>query len=517
MINVICYRGKLINHDELCVSYSLNQEIEDVELIERLYFKYGEQFVNLIEGNYAIVISDEEKYLLVRDRVGFKSLYYIYQNGVVLYGLNLREIVERLKKEPTINCNAVYHYLSFWALPEDMTWFENIYKVEPGTYIVIQNGKISKTKYYSFGKFINNSIADNKDDVEKRINELLRASIRKKQKKYTIALSGGIDSCLLAALSSHLDMCFDTISVYINDNRDNEEIRRIESISKYINPNFMDYRSCVISMEHVNEVVHWITRNTYEPMQLLDMMLILTLLYNGDNEFIFGEGADELGGYSEYIKANDINKLLNTRLQKVHNERFYKNFYLCNKHVLGLTEWQKKRIWKKRIESSSYDYLYTIANEIKDEVKDSYIRKLQNIDFSFRLPEYLLKRTDTISQLTGTQIDFPFLSRELIEYCVQIDKEIMMDRSAVKKIFRSILNTYIESNQWEKNKIGMGDELSKYMEDIVLRNYKNDIEINSNHPLYEFLNRDELEKLMINNKYIVWSIYSLGVWLEEIS
>lgn len=516
MTKVVCYRGKLTNHDELCVSHSIDQNLNDVELIEKLYLKYEEQFVNFIEGNYVIVISDAEKYLLIRDRVGFKSLYYINQNGVLLYGLNLKEIMNQLFIKPSINSNAIYHYLSFWALPADMTWFENVYKVEPGTYVVIQNGKVSKTKYYSFAKYINNSQIDNIDSVEKKIDELISTSIMKRQNEYSIALSGGIDSIFLAALSNRNNVKFDTISVYVNSNSDNEEIHRIKNVSKYINTNAMYYRSCEISVNSINEVAHWIAKKTYEPMQLLDMMLILTILYNGEKEVLFGEGADELGGYLEYIRAKEINELLNMRTQKVHNERFYKNIYFCNKHVLGLTEGQKKRIWKKDIASNSYDYLYSITNEIDDEVKDSYVRKLQNIDLSFRLPEYLLKRTDTVSQLTGTQIDFPFLNRELIEYCVQIDKDIMMDKHTVKKIFKSILNKYIESDQWGKSKIGMGDELSKYIEDIVFKIYKNDIEINMEHPLFEFLDRDELENMMIHNKYIVWSIYSLGVWLEEI-
>ena len=133
------------------------------------------------------------------------------------------------------------------------------------------------------------------------------------------------------------------------------------------------------------------------------------------------------------------------------------------------------------------------------------------------MPEYLLKRTDTISQLTGTHIDFPYLKRELIEYCVQIDKALMMDKRSVKKVFKSILDVYIESDQWYKTKIGMGDELNRCIEDIVLCIYKKNMEENSEHPLYEYLDREELAELVMHNKYIVWTIYSLGVWLEEIS
>ena len=69
MANVVCYRGKVTNHDELCVENSIDKDIEDAVLIEKLYCMYGEFFVNLIEGSYAIVISDAGKYLLIRDSV----------------------------------------------------------------------------------------------------------------------------------------------------------------------------------------------------------------------------------------------------------------------------------------------------------------------------------------------------------------------------------------------------------------------------------------------------------------
>ena len=324
-MDILCFKGNLDNHNVLCEQFRMNYDITDKELIELLYYKLGKNLASLLEGRFAIVIKDYNKYLLIRDRMGFHSLYYSIYSDKVYFGFDLKTVVNNILPHPKIDESAVYHYLSFLALPEDITWFKNVKKVEPGTCVVIENGKVEKNKYYFVSRFINNVICIKLEDAEKKIRNIIYNVISQEQDGYTIALSGGVDSCLLAAVSSDLRKNFDTISVYINQN--DEEMCRIKECIKHIQPKKIEFKSCLITEENIDRVAHWISQETFEPMQLLDMVLILTILENDEKKrYIFGEGADELGGYFEYIRANEINDLLNMRKRKGFYEKFKQKF-----------------------------------------------------------------------------------------------------------------------------------------------------------------------------------------------
>lgn len=117
------------------------------------------------------------------------------------FGSNLKSLIQRLELRVKINPSAIYHYLTFGALPGDITWFEGINKLEPGMYILFRNGFTNKHKYYDVSQIINEPLDD--ENICDRIDCYLKDFFAEKN-SYRVALSGGIDSCLLAAVSSKL-------------------------------------------------------------------------------------------------------------------------------------------------------------------------------------------------------------------------------------------------------------------------------------------------------------------------
>ena len=60
----------------------------DAEIVLELYREKGTEFLNQIDGSFAIAIWDgvEKKLLLARDRVGFKPLFYAKSDGLFFSG-----------------------------------------------------------------------------------------------------------------------------------------------------------------------------------------------------------------------------------------------------------------------------------------------------------------------------------------------------------------------------------------------------------------------------------------------
>lgn len=508
------FRGFILNHDSLCVKNNIPQTISDKELIECLYKQYEEDIVYMLEGQFAFAVNDENDFLIVRDSIGFKSIYYSFVDGKLCYNTNLKRLVDGLQTKPSLCKNAIYQYLSFAALPEDITWFEGVYKLEPGTYLSLKNGVKKKVTYYRASDYLNKCAEE--DNVIEKLDELLRHDFSLLS-QYTLALSGGVDSCLLAAVGQFLKKEFSTASVCINGKK-SEDLKRIEGISHLLSPVSMKIVNCEVSRKTISDLAHRISMKMYEPMQIMDMVLLKGLFDSHSNEFtVSGEGADELGGYKEYIKANMLNSILKTRRNTRSYTKFYKGNCIVDKHIVGVDEETKKDIWISDPCECSYEYIHSLYSDIDDSLTDSFYRKLQHVDVCFRLPEYLLHRIDIISSMSEKKIVFPFLSKPLFEYCLCLNKDNMINGDVVKFSFKKILNNYFPSDDWYKNKVGFGDELNEYIDNVLLQNFLSEIKCNSKHPLFQYINREKITDILTSNTKLIWVFYSLGVFLETLT
>jgi asparagine synthase (glutamine-hydrolysing) len=75
----------------------------DPELILHLYEEYGTDFVHKLNGFFTLAIWNEktQELLIVNDRYGFRPLYYTEHNGYLLFGSEIKAILQDKTKK---NC-----------------------------------------------------------------------------------------------------------------------------------------------------------------------------------------------------------------------------------------------------------------------------------------------------------------------------------------------------------------------------------------------------------------------------
>lgn len=516
---MIFFRGNITNHDTLCALHEIPGNFSTEDLILKLYKKYDDQVVHHLRGDFALAINDmdNDKILLVRDRLGVRSLYYSIKNGHVYYDEFIKEVVKAISPQPLVNPEALYSYLTFLALPEDMTFYKGIWKLEPGTYVVIQKGcVIKKEKYWDAAYYLNNPIQDSCMDAMNYIDNTMRNIVSRYEEPYCIALSGGVDSSLLAVYSDVMNRNFISISAVINGDYGCEELRRIEEISKYRGNISNKIISISIDDIVVPEILKSLTRLIMEPINLLDSVIILGLLQTITEEVdlcLFGEGADELGGYPEYYALNELWELICAR-KKTNYLNMYNGYYIPKRNMVGLTSDEVAMVWKGERRFDCRDYIANIYREVLVDKEDAFLRRVQNVDIKFRLPEYLLRRTNTIGASLGIKTAFPFVDERITEYCLRLDKSNMVQNGEAKKIFKELVYQYIPSELWKKTKIGLGDELGSHAENIILKKYFQEIANNIKHPIRNFVDINKANEVVKRNRKAAWIFYSLSIWIE---
>ncbi len=151
---VLLYNGEIYNYYELKASLEekgyIFQTHSDGEVICHMYDEYGENLFNMLDGMFAISLWDSklQKLFLVRDYVGEKPLYYsILSSNEIVYASELKALKDFTPLKLELNKQAIWDYLSFLWIPEPNTIYKNVYSLDPGNMIIIDNNKIEIKKY----------------------------------------------------------------------------------------------------------------------------------------------------------------------------------------------------------------------------------------------------------------------------------------------------------------------------------------------------------------------------------
>ena len=103
----VSFNGEIFNYIELReallkAGHRFNTR-SDTEVIVHAYEQYGDDFVQQLNGQFAIALWDAKprRLLLVRDRVGILPLFYTQQNGRLLFASEIKALLPLLA-----NCAA---------------------------------------------------------------------------------------------------------------------------------------------------------------------------------------------------------------------------------------------------------------------------------------------------------------------------------------------------------------------------------------------------------------------------
>jgi asparagine synthase (glutamine-hydrolysing) len=189
----------------------------DSELIVHLYEEHGEGLFPLLKGQFAFVLIDFTKrvVLLARDRVGICPLFWSRQGDVVYFGSEIKAILASGAVAPAADPRGLDHLFTFFALSGRRTSFAGVQAIAPGHYLKIAfraDGRAAEPverKYWDFD-FPDWGQEDDPADAEALIDEFeavfARAvEIRLRADVPVVGyLSGGVDSAYVLATAARV-------------------------------------------------------------------------------------------------------------------------------------------------------------------------------------------------------------------------------------------------------------------------------------------------------------------------
>lgn len=208
---VLAYNGEVYNFQELRVELeALGYQFRsrtDTEVVLNALAEWGDSALNKFNGMFALALWDrtEQSLMLARDRYGIKPLY-VHRNGKVLvFGSEVKAILEYPAVSAEMDSKALLEYMTFQNFLTDRTLFSGVSLLAPGTWLKIDaSGKEVRRQYWDFEFSEPDGFVDVRE-YEEELDRLFRQAVsRQLVSDVPIGsyLSGGVDSGSITAIAS---------------------------------------------------------------------------------------------------------------------------------------------------------------------------------------------------------------------------------------------------------------------------------------------------------------------------
>ena len=503
----ISFNGEIYNFLEIRKELELLgqnfQSNSDTEVILRSYLQWGiDKTLSKLNGMFAFALVDEisKEMFLCRDRLGVKPLYFSTQEGLFLFGSEIKAILNYSQFAKNIDNDSLYEYLQFGYILEPNTIFKGISKVRAGNYLTIDltNLKVRHTRYWDLEKFISaTKLNYSQEQHEKHIENLIRESCEYRMiadVPIGVFLSGGYDSTTIAAiLQNYSKKKIKTFTIGFENERFDES-KAADKIAQYLGT---EHHTKILSTKDSIGLLDSIYNYYDEPLaddSIIPTMAVSKLARKYVTVALSADGADEIFiGYPKYTEAirifnrNSKFKSLNRSIKYVSN--LVKYFQVITKGQI-----QFINFISSKLESISHNkigdvlkhlQLYFSENELNQlliknhksrssnfdnlEEKECKIDEISLIDTKTYMLDNILVKVDRATMAFSLEGREPMIDYRIVEYLAQIPGKVKFKNGKYKYLLKRITHKYIPSTLLGQTKKGFSLPIKEWInnEDFI--------------------------------------------------
>ncbi len=279
----------------------------DSEVLLQGYLRWGEDVVERLEGMYAFVIVDHRRRraFAARDPFGIKPLYLRRRGRTVAFASEMRPL---LRLGPAaVDETALAELLTFGWAAGRLSNLEGIERLPGGTAVTValDTGEVRERRFLDILDTLRPDESLSPVAAEERVAAALEDSVRAHLASdvgYTLQLSGGVDSSLVAALASrHTDAPIASYAVSLGpDSPFDEGVWRRPVVERC----GLRHHEIPIGGREYADALPRAIRHMEGPVPhggCVTLMLLCERARETSKVILTGEGADELfGGYERY-------------------------------------------------------------------------------------------------------------------------------------------------------------------------------------------------------------------------
>lgn len=453
----------------------------DTEVALACYEVYGIDALDRLEGMYSFCIYDKpkKKWILVRDRIGEKPLYYAQIDNAVLFGSELKSLLSTGLIPKKISNEAFLQYLQLNYIPAPLSIIEGVKKLKAAHYMIIdlKSSEIREIPYWNLDP--NNSIEDDYEACKKKLRDALYSSVEKcmiSDVPLGAFLSGGFDSTIISGIMADIsDKPVETFTIGF-DSKEYDESKLAEITAKKHRTN---HHKLKLDWNETLEDLPGLLGNIDEPFadsSLVATYAVSKLAKKHVTVVLTGDAGDELfAGYDKYLIAYYRRKYL--QIPKL----FRKGLIEPGVHLLpagssirrkagkvistaSLTPFEQRKSlmcmgFSENMMHSLLPGEKTMNDTFLRSYYDSFIERgeqtaTQYLDLKVVLEGDMLPKVDRASMLASLETRVPLLSRKVVELAFSMPEEYKINSKNRKIIMKDTFRELIPDELFSAPKSG---------------------------------------------------------------
>ncbi|HEX5543207.1 MAG TPA: asparagine synthase (glutamine-hydrolyzing) [Micromonospora sp.] len=548
--------GQIYNHRELRRYLTRRghqfRTDNEAEVIPHLYEEFGPDFVQRLEGMFAIALWDDNQRQLVlcRDRAGIKPLYYAMPRSGVVFGSELKAILAA-GVPTTVDLQALSNYFSLMYIPGPRTIYAEIQKLPPATTLVWREQSYKIKRYWSLRSTAPRSGLSPRQ-AEEELRELLTDSVDRHLPADTplgFFLSGGIDSSSVVATARHLrpDSVLHTFTAGFPD-RSYDERREAALLARHLGTRHTD----IVVEPRAEDVVDRIAPIFDEPFadpSIVPTYYLCELTRGHVPVALSGDGGDELfAGYDSY-KADKLARYYR-RLPRSVVEGFTSRLLrlLPASHRRRSLDFKLRRFVENAFENPGRShYLWRtvfreghkaklLQPELVADLLDSYethrphyaagaqfdpLTRFQYTDANVYLVDDVLTKIDRLSMAHSLEVRAPLLTTPLMEFAFSLPGRLKMPGFQTKRILRRAMANALPRSVAGMRKRGFNAPLPRWLmgqfKPLIDEYLSKDVLQRQGYVRPEEVNHWVSRHMSRKGEHSreIWSLLMFSLWVEE--
>jgi asparagine synthase (glutamine-hydrolysing) len=534
------YNGEVYNYKE--VKEKILNDVElttnsDTEVVLESFAKIGMQAADYWNGMFAAAIWDNEKHelTLIRDRVGKKPIYYYWDGKDFIFASELKAI-KSMGLHLTINKQAIANYLNIGYIPHPETIYNEVYKVEAGTCLVLSKNVLKKHVYWSIESKVKSQLITNEQEAKAELKRLLISSVELRMisdVQFGTFLSGGVDSSLITAIAQSISSVpVKTFSIAFGESSFDESLYA-QKVADHLKT---EHHALRLTEQDGINLINDITQVYDEPfadVSAVPTMLVSQFARKDITMALSGDGGDELFlGYGMYDWAERMDRplLWHTRklissVLKLGNKRYKRASWVFDadsKKGIQQHIFSQEQGFFSSAEIEKYFYTGKPAELFTNSQSQLNAAEKQALfDFKYYLPDDLLVKIDRASMRYSLEVRAPLLDFRLVEFAYSLHPNLKKKGVTAKYLLKEVLYDYLPKDIFNRPKWGFAFPLEvllkkelRYLLDLYL-----DTDLVKEIGLCDPQYINQLKNKYLNGEthvyYKLWTVIQLHKWYKE--
>ncbi len=495
----VVYNGEIYNYRELRAWLESEghsfRTASDTEVIVHLWEQVGIDFPKHLNGMFAIALYDRarQRVVLVRDHVGIKPLYYALDAQGLVFGSEVKAVLESGRVSRRLDVDGLAQFLSWEYVPGAGTLLQGIRRLEPARSLELDlaTGRSTVRRYWSPLTVADSSPPRSAAEWEDEVDAAVRQAVRRQlvsDVPLGAFLSGGVDSSLVVAAMGEAE----TFSIGFDDPSYNET-----QWSKRVADHLGVRHHVEIIRPQALELFEHLMNFMDDPIgdfSIFPTYLVSRLASQHVKVVLSGDGGDELfGGYETFLAEEKFRNwqrlpgwlrrgviepmvealpptaakkgLVNKAKRFIEGARLDPSWgharwrVFCNEVVRSRLLTDEAR---RAVVTPVGEHIRALQAEAPDcDAKDRALY----VDFGSYMVDNCLTKVDRMSMACSIEARVPLLDRDVVQLAFRMPSALKFDGSQTKILLKRVAARHVPRECVYRPKEGFSIPIKNWLKD----------------------------------------------------